>query len=62
MQTQKELLDMELELYNQQSEGADTSALKQRVEQLRKEVCILYRLVFTVWGEVVNVLILIQWV
>ncbi|XP_072040511.1 LOW QUALITY PROTEIN: RNA-binding protein 26-like [Amphiura filiformis] len=36
-QAQKELLDMELELYNQQSEGADTSELKQRVELLRKE-------------------------
>ena len=29
---------MELELYNQQSEGADTTALRQKVELLRYEV------------------------
>ncbi|XP_033115635.1 RNA-binding protein 26-like [Anneissia japonica] len=35
--TQKELLDTELELYNQQAEGGDTSQLKKRVAQLKLE-------------------------
>ncbi|XP_071951192.1 RNA-binding protein 26-like [Antedon mediterranea] len=35
--TQKELLDTELELYNQQAEGGDTSQLKKKVAQLKLE-------------------------
>lgn len=37
-QCQKELLDTELELYNQQCDGGDATELYKRVAQLRKEI------------------------
>lgn len=40
-QTQKELLDTELDLYNQQSEGQDTTELRKRVAALKQEVSIM---------------------
>lgn len=36
-QAERELLDTELDLYNQQSEGGDTSDLRKRVDELRRE-------------------------
>ncbi|XP_054754914.2 RNA-binding protein 26-like isoform X2 [Lytechinus pictus] len=36
-QAERELLDTELDLYNQQSEGGDTSELRKRVDELRRE-------------------------